>query len=251
MLLRTSPPCSSVKGKSANKMFKQIQIRFLSFCLQTGLGNSGSLGGWALQESLGLGALGSLWVGHSRQSLALGNAGSVWGWALQRVSWVGHFRFGHCRSLSNGHPRSLSKFLRFGTGQALGLGTPGRLWALQGVSGKEDLSGTPGSLYSRETLRLGLGLGVSELGQSRRTLGLGTPGLSGLGTESLGLGTPGRAGHSRRGEELSLKSNSPTPKVGNKGTPLGWLLYKGTQNQKTKGKGYHRNTKLHVLLALP
>ena len=78
------------------------------------------------------------------------------------------------------------------------------------------------------------------LGHSRQTLGLGTPGVSGLGTpgnlcwalrgvsgvgharESLGLALqgvstsrPGKEKSSGRGEELGLKSNSPSPKVGN------------------------------------
>ena len=43
-----------------------IQIRFLSFCLQLGLG-----------------------VGHSRQFLGLGTPGSRWGWALQGGSRSG------------------------------------------------------------------------------------------------------------------------------------------------------------------
>ena len=50
-------------------------------------------------------------------------------------------------------------------------------------------------------------------------LGLGTPGsLLGLGTPErrFGLGTPGSLwGWARRREELSLKPNNPTPKVGN------------------------------------
>ena len=53
---------------------------------------------------------------------------------------------------------------------------------------------------------------------------LATPGsLLGYSKESLGLGTqgvsrsrPGEEKSSGRGEELSLKSNNPTPKVGNK-----------------------------------
>ena len=74
----------------------------------------------------------------------------------------------------------------------------------------------------------------------RKSLGLGTPRVSGLGTpgslwgwarqgvsgvdtsvsgDCLGLGSLGRPGEEKssgRGEELSLKSNNPTPKVGNK-----------------------------------
>ena len=59
---------------------------------------------------------------------------------------------------------------------ALGLGTPGTLWAGRG---------TPGT----------------PAGDSRDTPGLGTPGMS----EEL----------TGRGEELNLTSDNPTPRVGN------------------------------------
>ena len=62
----------------------------------------------------------------------------------------------------------------------------------------------------------------------QESLGWALQGVSGLGTrECLGLGTgvsrsrPGEEKSSGRGEELSFKSNNPTPKVGkNKVTPL-------------------------------
>ena len=134
-----SPPCSSLKGRRA-QTDTLIQIHFLSFCLQLGLGTPGRLWGWA--PRLGLGTPGSLlgWPG-------LGNSGRLWDWALQH---------------------------------SLG-------WALQ------------------------------VIGHSRESLKSGTPGsLWGWAVQGGSRSRPGEEKSSGRGEELSLKSNNPTPKVGNK-----------------------------------
>ena len=139
---------------------------------------------WALQR-------GSLWVGHSRESLnwALQEDSTPLQtlWALQAVSGVGHSR------------ETLGKTVH-----------SKRLWgwALQGDSEKT------------------LGLGISgNSGHSRETLGLGTPGVSGWAirgvlnlcnwaVQGVSRSRPGEEKSSGRGEELNLKSNNPTPKVG-------------------------------------
>ena len=111
----------------------------------------------------------------------------------------------------------------------LDLGTPGSRWgwALQADCGVR---------HSRETLGLGTlwgWAGHSRVGHSRETLaGLGTPGslwgwafqgvywgwalqgVSGVGHSRESLGVDRARRSSGRGEELSLKSNNPTPKVG-------------------------------------
>ena len=96
----------------------------------------------------------------------------------------------------------------------LGLGTPGTLWgwALQP-------QGDSGVGRTRQTLGLG----------APNTVGLGTPGRlsrdTGVGRSRSGLGTPetlcgwalpGEEKSSGRGEELRLRSNNPTSRVGNK-----------------------------------
>ena len=117
-------------------------------------------------------------VGHSRKTLGLGTPG------------VGH------------------------SWETLGLGTPARLcgWALWRHSGVG---------HSRETL--GLGIRDSGVGHSKNTLELGTPGTLWVGHSRDERGVdwarrrvPGEEKCSGRGEELSLKSNNPTPRVGNK-----------------------------------
>ena len=62
-----------------------IQIRFLSFCLQLGLGTPGRLLGWALQ-GVGWALQGDSGLGHSRETPGLGTPGSLWGRALQGIS---------------------------------------------------------------------------------------------------------------------------------------------------------------------
>ena len=123
---------------------------------------------------------------HSRVS-GVGTPERLWGSALDEVSEVGH-----SRSLWG--------------------------WALQGDSGVG---------HSRVSASGSLALQAnSAIGHSRETVGLGSPGSR----EFVGLSTPGslcnwalqgvsgsRPGEEKssgRGEELSLKSN--TPKVGNK-----------------------------------
>ena len=160
------------------------------------MGAAGILCGWELQGNSEVGH--DCRVGHSRETLGLGDSG------------VGHSR----ETLGLGSPR------RPWVGS--GLGAAGRLciWALQGDSGL----GSPEKLW-----------GWALQGDP----GVGTPGVSGLGNsgslesaigqsrESLGVDratrrVPGEERSSGRGEELSLKSNNPTPKVG-KTKHLPWL----------------------------
>ena len=101
---------------------------------------------------------------------------------------------------------------------------PCRVWALQedsgaGHSGDTLGLGTPGTGHSRETLGLG---GHSRVGHCRDTLGLGNPGMS---------CRPGEETSSGRGEELSLQSNNPTQRVGEK----------KPQKKKQKNKKNERN----------
>ena len=133
-----------------------IQIRFLGFCLQLGLGTPGRLWDCALQ--------GDSRIGHSRETLGLGTPGRLWGWALQGDSGGGHSR------------------------ETLGLGTPGRFWgcALQESLGWE-------------------------------LQGVGAPGIFwGWTLQGVSKSRPGEEKSSGRGEELSLTSNNPIPKVGKK-----------------------------------
>ena len=88
---------------------------------------------------------------------------------------------------------------------------------LQGVS-EVALQGDSGVGHSRETLDRSL-----WVGHSMESLGWALQGDSGVGhsRESLGVDrarrrVPGEEKSSGRGEELSLKSNNPTPKVGEK-----------------------------------
>ena len=132
---------------------------------------------------------------------------AIWGWAIQRDSGAGHSLLGSALQGDSGAAHS---------GDSLGLGT---------------LHGDFGVGHSRETLGLGgwalrkhSGAGHSretlELG-SKNTLELGTPGHFGVGhrdereVDWARRRVPGEEKSSGRGEELSLKSNSPTPRVGN------------------------------------
>ena len=77
----------------------------------------------------------------------------------------------------------------------LGLGTPGTLWG-----------------WALQTQ-----WGWALQGDSPGTLGLGAPGLGwALQKHFAGWALPGAEKTSGRGEELRLRSNSPTPRVGNK-----------------------------------
>ena len=163
-------------------IYRSLSLSISLFLLRT---SPPSLG----KDTLGLGTPGTL-RGWARD-LGLGTPGTpvtLWGWAIQRET------------------------LGSGTPGRLGLGTPGDSGA--GHSG--DTLGW--ALRQHSGLGLGLGTqGGSGAGHSRDTLELGTQGQFGVGHSRDERGVDrAKEKSSGRGAELSLKSNNPTPRVGNK-----------------------------------
>ena len=151
-----------------------------------------------------------------------GHSGTLWGWALQGDSCVGHAMapwrlctlIGQCRRPGHSGTGHSRETLGLGNSQGrpwwalrghsglgtLGLGTPVKGWALPGLGTR--VRGHSGVGHSE---RLRLNSGALSFWHSRETWAL--QGHSRVGQFRDERGIDGR------GEELSLGSNNPTPRV--------------------------------------